>query len=318
MLEFHEIKIEDGIWARPLLEQSNRQACGYSFANLFTWSQIYRTMITRFEDMVIVKCTLPDDVPGSPYLYLFPAGRGDKKAAVREILQDASTKGRLPRFYSLTEEDKLWMEETYPDIFTFSANRAEWDYLYEVQDLQNLPGKKYQKKRNHVSRFLREHPDYQFEAITPKNIEEIKEFNRQWVHLYENEQDIGILREHTAVNLGLEYFEELKLVGGLIRVDGKIVAFTYGSKISDTVFDTHVEKALYDMNGAYNIINREFARTFLSEYQYINREDDTGDEGLRQAKLSYQPAVLLEKYCADIAGGETVCFELPEEVTLPL
>ena len=93
-----------------------------------------------------------------------------------------------------------------------------------------------------------------------------------------------------------------------IRADGKIIAFSYGSPVSGRVFDVHVEKALYDVNGAYNIINREFARRFCGDYQWINREDDVSEEGLRKAKLSYNPAFLQEKFCADLLGGETGCF----------
>ncbi|MEG0804775.1 MAG: phosphatidylglycerol lysyltransferase domain-containing protein, partial [Pygmaiobacter sp.] len=96
----------------------------------------------------------------------------------------------------------------------------------------------------------------------------------------------------------LDHFFELGLVGGLLRDEGKTLAFCYGSKISDSVLCTHVEKAYHDVNGAYAVINREFARMFGTQFTYINREDDLGEEGLRKAKLSYRPAVLEKKYFA--------------------
>ena len=99
--------------------------------------------------------------------------------------------------------------------------------------------------------------------------------------------------------MGLKHFFELELSGGLIRADGKIIAFSYGSPVSGRVFDVHVEKALYDVNGAYNIINREFARRFCGDYQWINREDDAADKGLRTSKLQYGPARLAPKYRFD-------------------
>ena len=308
MLEFKPITAADGAWARPLLLKADCISCGYTFANLFVWSPVYHTDLARFQDFVIARCFDHPNTPDSPYLYLFPEGDGDKRAAIREIVQDAAVHGKMPRLYSLSQRDKAWLEEQFPGIFAFTSCRGTFDYIYSSEELQNLPGKKFQKKRNHVSRFLREHPDFVFEPITPENLEEVRAFNNAWSQLYGNSQDTGIQTEHLAVEMGLKHFFELELSGGLIRTDGKIIAFSYGSPVSGRVFDVQVEKALYDVNGAYNIINREFARRFCGDYQWINREDDVSEEGLRKAKLSYNPAFLQVKFCADLLGGETGCF----------
>ena len=308
MLEFKPITAADGAWARPLLLKADCISCGYTFANLFVWSPVYHTDLARFQDFVIARCFDHPNTPDSPYLYLFPEGDGDKRAAIREIVQDAAVHGKMPRLYSLSQRHKAWLEEQFPGIFAFTSCRGTFDYIYSSEELQNLPGKKFQKKRNHVSRFLREHPDFVFEPTTPENLEEVRAFNNAWSQLYGNSQDTGIQTEHLAVEMGLKHFFELELSGGLIRADGKIIAFSYGSPVSGRVFDVHVEKALYDVNGAYNIINREFARRFCGDYQWINREDDVSEEGLRKAKLSYNPAFLQEKFCADLLGGETGCF----------
>ena len=308
MLEFKPISASDAAWAKPLLEQADCISCGYTFANLFVWSPVYHTDLARFQDMVIARCYEHPLTPDSPYLYLFPEGEGDKRSAIREIVQDAAVHGRMPRLYSLSQRDKTWLEEQYPGIFVFTSCRGTFDYIYSSEDLKNLPGKKFQKKRNHVSRFLREHPDFIFEPITSENLEEVRAFNNTWSQLYGNKEDAGIQQEHLAVEMALSHYDELGLTGGLIRTDGKIIAFSYGSPVSRRVFDVHVEKALYDINGAYNIINREFVRHCCGEYPWINREDDVAEEGLRKAKLSYQPIFLQEKFCADLVGGETGCF----------
>lgn len=99
---------------------------------------------------------------------------------------------------------------------------------------------------------------------------------------------------------GLRLFEELSLVGGVIRVNGEIAAFTFGEPASEDTFVVHVEKAYADMQGAYTIINQQFLEHEVSEYQYVNREEDTGAEGLRKAKLSYKPVFLIEKGLATI------------------
>ena len=106
--------------------------------------------------------------------------------------------------------------------------------------------------------------------------------------------------ELDAINISFENYFDLGFVGGLLRANGEVVAFTFGEEMNPEVFCTHIEKAYADVRGAYPMINREFAANALSQYKYINREDDTGSEGLRKAKLSYCPDILLEKYMARV------------------
>ena len=108
--------------------------------------------------------------------------------------------------------------------------------------------------------------------------------------------DKGVEVENASMKLLLPKMKKLGIKGGLIRVDGKVVAFTFGSPINDRVFDVQVEKALPEFRTAYSLINREFIANELSSFEYVNREDDLGLQGLRQAKLSYQPEILLKKY----------------------
>ena len=108
--------------------------------------------------------------------------------------------------------------------------------------------------------------------------------------------DKGVEVENASMKLLLPKMKKLGIKGGLIRVDGKVVAFTFGSPINDRVFDVQVEKALPEFRTAYSLINREFIANELSSFEYVNREDDLGLQGLRQAKLSYQPEILLKKF----------------------
>lgn len=166
--------------------------------------------------------------------------------------------------------------------------------MYLSSDLANLPGRKYQKKRNHCSRFERMYPDWQFREITEDSLDAVCRFNERWRGFYENKDDKDVQLEGVAVEQACRHYEELRLKGGYVTVGGEVVAFSFGSPLGDE-FVTHVEKANYDVSGAYNIINREMARAFGGKYTYINRENDVGDEGLRTAKLSYHPAFLLDK-----------------------
>lgn len=295
-MTFHEVRVEDGRWARPLLQIHAPRDCEYSFTNLYMWSHVYRTRIARFEDFVIVR----SQVREGRLQYLYPAGRGDAKSATDAILADAAANGRVPFLYSLTQRDVAFMQQCYPGRFRYEQPQSEADYVYNADELATLPGKKFQKKRNHCSRFERMYPNWEFREIGPEAMDAVCAFNNEWCRLYDNRGDEGIEEEHKAIQLACRHYGELGLAGGYITVDGRVVAFSFGSPISGGMFVTHVEKALYDISGAYNIINREMARRLCGAYTLINRENDVGEPGLREAKLSYHPAEMVEKYTAEL------------------
>lgn len=306
--DYHRVTVEDAKWTRPILLAADKVSCEYAFANIFMWSHIYHTKIALYDGLLIARYEAPDQYAGSPYSYLFPAGKGEMVNAIEKIVEEAAAEDRPFQIFSISEREKSWMEKTFPERFEFVMSRDETDYIYESAALRDLSGKKLQKKRNHVSRFIRENPDYTVEDLCDENLAQVIAFNNEWANLYDNRGDEGIAEEHKAVELVLRHYKELGLCGCLLRIKGKVVAFSYGSPVSASVFDTHVEKALYEVNGAYNMINREFARRFCQNYAYINREDDVGSEGLREAKLSYHPAFLECKYIATLKGMKTKWF----------
>ena len=293
MTEFHPITAQDFAWAAPIMRSSGYLCCGYAFVTQFMWSRSYNTHIARYGDWVLVR----SDV-GDAFHYLWPVGRGDEREAIEELVRDAGSQGKPMALYSVSLEAKHQLEEWYPGRFDIRADRADYDYIYEQNDLAELPGKRFQKKRNHVSRFVRENPDWQFHPLTEADLPAVRTFTDAWSQLYENKDNPGIQAEHEAIELLFQNFSRLDLRGGYVTAGGRIVAFSFGSPINDRVFDTHVEKALYDVEGAYNIINREMARNVCAGFPLINREDDVGDEGLRAAKLSYHPAIIEPKYLA--------------------
>lgn len=293
-MNYHEVTAEDGRWARPLLEEEGYKSCEFAFVNIYMWSRVYHTVISRFEDYVIARSE------GNRLHYLWPAGHGDRRRAIDAILADAAEMGKNPILFSLTEEGKQQLESWYPGRFQYEQPRGESDYLYLSGDLADLPGKKFQKKRNHCSRFERSYPNWAFHEITPDSMDAVCAFNNKWCNLYDNRGDEGIEEEHRAIKLVCHHYDELYLKGGYITVDDEIVAFSFGSPLGKDVFVTHVEKALYDVSGAYAIINREMARHFGRPFTYINRENDVDEEGLRDAKLSYHPAMLEHKYTAEL------------------
>ena len=173
------------------------------------------------------------------------------------------------------------LEKAFPDRFNFVSDRDYADYIYLRSDLSTLKGKKFQSKRNHLNKFRSNYPNYTYKPLTSDLIP-------------------ACLELETSMTAALQHLEQLDVIGGVLYVEDEIVAFTFGAPINQTTFDTCVEKANTAVEGAYAMINYEFANHIPSQYIYINREEDLGLEGLRKAKLSYQPEVILEKYMAEL------------------
>lgn len=300
MLEFREPQLSDKPWVDDLLRRSDNRGCEYNFTNLYAWQDAYHHKFARMGDFLLVHLC-----GGVGCSYLYPAGSGDVKAVIEALREHAGERGQPLRLVCLTHEQTEELERLYPGKFAFDADRDGYDYLYEIERLADLEGKKLHNKRNHCNRFIDNNPDWTFEEITPATLPECLEMDREWYRrsmLREGaaeEQDLG--NEGRALRLAMDHFEELGLEGGLIRVFGEVVAFTMGDSLSSDTFDLHFEKAYGELQGAYAMINREFAKWVREHHpniRYLNREDDMGVEGLRKAKESYYPDLMVEKHSA--------------------
>jgi hypothetical protein len=183
------------------------------------------------------------------------------------------------------------------DGFEIAELPQKFDYIYESHKLMTLSGKKLAAKRNHINAFEAEGEHYT-EPICKDNIKKLFEFNDKWCQGFCNDRESSLYSEMCAVRLGLENFDELGFSGLVLYKNGNICGYSYGEPINADTFCVHVEKADAEVRGAYQMINREFAKAYCSEYEYINREDDAGDEGLRRAKLSYYPTQVGKKFKA--------------------
>lgn len=198
------------------------------------------------------------------------------------------------RIVGLTEEQANRARDAFCYNYEIFHDRNMDDYIYLSEKLATLSGKKLHSKRNHINAFKKLY-DYEFCELEDENTEEVKCFLENWYDK-KYEEDKSILIEKKAVFNGLEYRKELGMKGAFIKVNGKIVAFTMGDKMTDDMAVIHFEKADTDYKGSYAVINSEFVKNCWSDVTYINREDDMGIEGLRKAKLSYYPYILKESY----------------------
>ena len=293
MLEFKKPEITDKQWVNYCLAHANSMNCEYTFGNLFIWSSAYSTEICRYKDFLICRWGKDDDIN-----YSLPLGEGDFTDAVSAIIEYAKSNGETPVIYGITEGYLGLMQEAFTGKFTYKYDEGNNDYIYSTEKMASLSGKKYHGKRNHITNFKKNNPDWSFEKISKDNIDECLALHSKWIE-NKDPDDEDYSWEFEAVKKAFEYFDELDMVGGLIRVNGEVIAYTLGEpQMNGHCFVSHFEKAPADMIGAYPIINQEFTKNCLTQYEYVNREEDLGIEGLRKAKQSYHPEIWLEKCTA--------------------
>ena len=303
MIEFQKPQLTDKPWVDELLRKADYRGCEYNFTNLFAWSDAYDQRIARMGDFLVTRLR---GTLGCSYIY--PAGTGDIAPVLSALEADAAERGGPFRLVCLTQSQTQALDTLFPGRFTFQADRDGFDYLYDINRLADLGGKKLHAKRNHINRFVENNPSWVYEDITPETLPECLAMDKEWYRRsmvregLAEERDLG--DEGRALRLSMEHYHELGLEGGLIRVYGEVVAFTMGDLLSSDTYDVHFEKAYGELQGAYAMINREFARRVRQRHpqvRYLNREDDMGVEGLRKAKESYYPDLMVEKYSASPA-----------------
>ena len=274
-----------------LLFSTAEQGCEYSFSNLFLWGH---QKIAFLHDCAVIFSHFH-----GKSVYPYPVGTGDKKAAVEAILRDAEDRGIPCRITGITNIDREELEQLFPGKFLICSNRDSFDYVYDINDLADLRGRKFQGKRNHFNRFCADHPGHQIVPITRELMPQVKEFVQDWyTRRMESDPQGDYLLENLAMARAFNHFDDLGLDGIAVMDNGIILAITMGSRLSLDTFDIHFEKAREDISGAYTAVNCHFARYLRMKYPdvtYLNREDDMGLEGLRNAKLSYRPHHMVEK-----------------------
>jgi hypothetical protein len=295
MLEWSIPEAEDEDWINSCIAVSGTMASDASFANIYLLRNKYSTKISRYKDFIIRKYS----GKGARCGYTFPLGKGDVAKVLAEIEKDAKECGERLQFAFITEEQKEVLENAMPARFCYSSDAGDSDYIYLRSELASLSGKAFHKKKNHFSKFVRTYPDYKYYEIGACNIYDAQKVADAWYYEHLQDEDASQLAEYKAIKEALENFEELGLIGGIIYVNDSPCAMTIASKINENTVDVHFEKAVgeYALNGGYAAINKLFSEK-LDGVTWLNREEDIGIEGLRKAKLSYRPKIMLKKYSA--------------------
>lgn len=287
-MQFKKITLEDKEEINSIFRQAGSKDCDMSFAATWLWKDHYKVDYTVVDGMLVFRSVMDETS------FSFPIGVGDKKAVVEKVCAYCKEEGIPVQFHSLSREDEEYLNREYPGEFQIEFDRDEADYVYLAEKLRTLSGKKYHGKRNHINKFTENH-EWSYEPITDANRQECLDMLEEWKKLNCTEEDMEKHNEICVSENALRYMEQLSLKGGAIRAEGAIIAFSVGEQLTEDTFVIHIEKAFGHIQGAYPLINQQFAIHEAGDSMYINREDDCGEEGLRKAKLSYRPVMMVEK-----------------------
>ena len=290
MLEFRPLTPADVDTVRPMLGSNPNRLCDLTVGGIFIWRDYYKTEYAVHEGVLYFKV----DYPGFGTAFAMPRG-GDGKREYGQVQEYCERRDIPVIFYPMPKQELEGLTNLFP-CASVLWDRDTFDYLYEAEALKYFKGKKLSGQRNHVNRFARTYGDeWSFAPLTAEDAADVEAFLTRYADATQKEsttfeEDLAKTREvlHTFAHYGM--------VGGVLRVRGAVVGFSIGEVVGDTLF-IHIEKADRACEGGYQMLVSQFAQRYAVDgVDYINREDDTGDPGLRTSKLSYKPVALLEKY----------------------
>ncbi len=291
-IAFKKVELEHKKLISDYFRRYESRSCERTFVNVYLWSRHYPVTFGVVESALVFKSESEEDLA-----FAYPAGEPEQVRRALEVLKAYCGERNRPFvLYSVTKENFEQLEQWYPGRFQIKYDEDRADYVYESEKLASLSGKKLHSKKNHVNRFKAVYEGrWSYEPMSRENLEDCFQTALAWRRENGCEEDEEKSAEICVTMNALRLFEELELVGGVLRVDGEVVAFTIGEPLSSDTFVVHIEKALSKIPEGYAMINQQFVSHACMDYRYINREEDTGAEGLRRAKQSYRPVFMVEK-----------------------
>lgn len=306
-MELKKLTLEDRDTLQSFTKMPNIWISDVNFSNLYMWRHSREISFTlhgqnsekQKGQLLVIQTRYPNQNPFVFYPLSYSSSYEQSQDCIRQCIES------LRRFYSSQnlsleihslipsqlEALKVWFDGEFEVV----ERRDRFDYIYSVESLIALSGRKFHSKKNHLNRFYLQYPDVEYESLSSVNIPELIEVNNAWF-ANSKKDDEGLRFENLGINDALKSFEFLGLKGGLLRIKGEIIAFSFGEVLDSQMALIHIEKANTAFGGTYQAINQALLKNEFSSLTYANREEDLGIEGLRKAKLSYQPEFLLEKY----------------------
>lgn len=298
---FKKITLKDKYLYYKYIDKNKFLSCEYSFATLFMWKEFNNIEYDILNNIFIIKKY--DNNNGD--FFMEPLGEIDdsdlinlinhleliRKEEERKWLFGDVSIGFLNRLKGIYKEDLIFEEEI-----------NNFDYVYDFNDLINLSGRKFRKKRNKYNQFIKNY-NYKTEFfksfLDNKEKKECLEFLDKW-YLENKQKDDEFLAEINGTRNLINYLGKLDLDLMKLYVDNKLIGISIGEKFNDSTYIVHVEKCLKEFNGAYAFINNSLLKNSFLDLKYVNREEDLGVLGLRKSKMSYNPKFLERKYLVKI------------------
>lgn len=302
-MEFHSMTLSDREAMQAVTLNSGRRNCNYTFANLIGWQFLYKTEVCVMKDAVVLRFSYEGE-----RAYMVCTSGNLTRELVSELLSDSG--GKLT-IYGLEDSQASALSAFKVQV---EPMRDQYDYIYRRTDLALLQGGHLQAKRNHVNRFRADNPGFEYRPLTPELFDECRRLTGIWQG--EKEASDTIDAERLVMETIFSNWDSLGMIGGSIFVNGRMVAFCYGAAVTHDTFDICVEKADRNIEGAFAIINQQFAAHLPEQYIYVNREEDMGIPGLRKAKLSYHPEIMLSFNVAHISMPYTLQRMTPADASL--
>ena len=295
MLSFKKIEFSDIPVLKAYFNAYPARQCDRALGSTVMWRDYFSNKYAIHDGTLILSSAFNDSVSFS-----HPIGKNPDSAFIA-LEEYCDANGTELIFMGVNKAELPALLKRYPESIA-EADRDWFDYLYEKDAIMNLTGRKYATPRNHINKFKKHYSDWSFSEIIEDDIPELVEFTKNFT--FNAEKDESAKLELEMCIEVLENYEAYGMLGGVLRVDGKIIAYSIGEITGDTLF-CHVEKADISYHGAYQMLTNQFLRKYADndEVKFVNREEDCGDEGLRRSKLSYNPVELLVKNTVYIKRG---------------
>jgi hypothetical protein len=289
--EFKTLELLDKEIFREFFKEYKPKISELTFTNLFVWRTHYKFQWSIYKDWLVI-VSLEGEFGTYAMEPVGPSPRDEVTRVVLEWMREEK-KEKNPRIERADERTVSEIEGVQGIII--EPTRDHFDYVYLREDLVNLAGNKYRSKRNHINQLLRTY-SYQYSDLAPDHIQDCIELQEKWCILRRCEDDMNLLGEWDAVKEILNSYESLDVQGGVVTIENKVMAFTIGQMLNDNTAVVHIEKADPEIPGLYPVVNQQFCENNWKNVLYINREQDLGMPGLREAKLSYYPDHMVKKF----------------------
>lgn len=288
---YRKLELSDREWVQQLIREDKNIGCEYSFASMYLWQDIYETTYARLHNCLIRK----SEEDYTHVTYHYPIGlAANRVKALKYLVKEADRKHKKLLLYGLSDDTMAEMRSLYGEKdFQYEMVRDNQNYILSTDKIANLKETIYRDKRRFTNRF-KENNNWSYEELTKDKAILCERMSDEWYR--EQEESLTKAQELEVTKKAVRLFDELKLSGGMLKVDGKVVAFTMGEQLQENMYVLHFMKAYRGVYGAYQMVINMLAKALMTDYLYINMEEDMGEEGIRRSKTSWAPEYLSNYY----------------------